>query len=140
MYLQYVGSCTDTGICIIAVLLRVLVEHVCRSFRVYLYIIRDTLNPTLSISNNKSKKVTTCCPVSQVLQKKKTPHTVFWSLCCHCTIYYSNSVWFANVRWYNSTTQRNLFWAMIKGFQTMFAWISILFRLLLDIPNIIKMR
>lgn len=139
MYLQYLGSCTDTRICIIAVLLRVLVEHVCRSFRVYLYIIRDTLNPTLSISNNKSKKVTTCCPVSQVLQKKKT-HTVFWSSCCHCTIYYSNSVWFVNVRWYNSTTQRNLFWAMNKGFQTMFAWISILFRLLLDIPNIIKMR
>lgn len=87
MYLQYLGSCTDTGTCI-AVLLRVLVEHVCRSFRLYLYIIRATLNPTLSISNNKSKKVTTCCPVSQVLQKKKT-HTVFWSSCSHCTIYYS---------------------------------------------------
>lgn len=105
MYLQYVGSCTDTGICIIAVLLRVLVEHVCRSFRVYLYIIRDTLNPTLSISNNKSKKVTTCCPVSQVLQKKKNHPTPFSEV--HAVTVRSTTVTVCGLRTCDDTTVRH---------------------------------
>lgn len=103
MYLEYLGSCTDTGTCIIVVLLRVLVEHVCRSFRMYLYIIRATLNPTLSISNNKSKKVTTCCHVSQVLQKKKpTPFSEV-----HAVTVRSTTVTVCGLRTCDDTTVRH---------------------------------
>lgn len=51
--------------------------------------IQRTLHPTLSISNDKCKKLTTCCPISQFLKKKI--HLVFWCPCCHCMAYYSNS-------------------------------------------------
>lgn len=52
--------------------------------------IQRALHPTSSISNNKYKKLTTCCHISQFLQKKKN-YLVFWCPCCHCMAYFSNS-------------------------------------------------
>lgn len=37
-----------------------------------------------------------CSVLNSFYNNKK--YSVFWSLCCHCKIFYS--VWFAHVRWY----------------------------------------